>query len=336
MSVVVHREKVEAGAPEGAVSRLRVAPVIAPGPRGGRKIAYLRTDDANAGLYVADPRDPATARRLVACDGFTIDDLAWSPTGDHLAYVIVSGPPRAGARFVGWVSAATPGEIGRVPGMAFAWTARGQALMVADVDAGVLVRKPLIGEEHALAALRDEGDPAIPPRITVSPDGAKIAFTCRRDDEGLSEIWLVTRDSERVASEMLTQIPGSLVHVLPFWSPKGRTLAFLAAHLTQEQSAIIAVPHLEGEGEVLYQSDGVDAAEPPAFSPSAERIAFFHTEPLSQRARRDLALLDARKRELTIIPEAHEMAGTPRFLDARTLVLDGGPTAWAITFADPL
>jgi hypothetical protein len=125
------------------------------------------------------------------------------------------------------------------------------------------------------------------------------------------------------------------VHILPFWSPKGATLGLFCVHEEQEKTALIVVPRLEGEGVVLYESSLLDPPETPAFAPSGRHIAFFRAEkPPSEDAQGSsrLVLLDVRRETFRALSEDDELAGTPHFLDERTLAVDGGSAAHMLVF----
>ena len=134
-------------------------------------------------------------------------------------------------------------------------------------------------------------------------------------------MWALERDAPG-GPKLVTQIPGSQAHVFPFWSPKGGTLGIFIVHLELDRSALIAVPHLDGEGEVLHESELVDGAEAPAWSPSGATIVFQRAE---QGGARRLAALSVAARTAWPITEA---AGRPWFLGGGAiLAVDGGAAA---------
>jgi hypothetical protein len=302
------------------------------------RLAYVREDgpDGQTGIWVSSAYDATNAQCLVPMKPGRVEELAFSPDGSRLAYRV---SPLLGARgTVGWVSVDKPGEIKRVDGSGFCWTPGGKAILVADPWKKTLFRYSM--EEEAprkLGLLEDDADPSFPVRIAVSPDGASIVYTAGRHNEDVSEVWLIQREKEVLKGSILTEIPGDSVHILPFWSPKGRTLGLYCVHEEQEKSAILVIPQLEGEGLVLYESGILDPIQTPAFSPSAHYIAFFRRESPSDEYREGpakLVFLDVRRETFSALSEPDEFAGTPRFYTDKTLTVDGDATAHQLIFDD--
>lgn len=304
----------------------------------GRRLAFVLRD-GEAGIYLDDLETGPV--RVARCQGWQAEELAWSPDGEHLAWV-VGGPPR-GRRVIGWTRThgaareAEPDGAARAPGFAFCWSVRGSGLFIADLERGVVVSQPVAGDAlpKVLARIADDGDDPFPPRLAASPDGRALAFTSRRARTGSGEVWIVAQDDERPAARQLTEIPGEAMHLVPFWSPRGATLGVLLVHLDRDRSGIVIVPGLEGEGELLYKNRLIDPAECPAWSPDGRRIAFMHTprprSDLSASGPSQLALLDPSTRALTMLSEPGAIEGTPRWHDAATLVVDGRDAAHIFT-----
>lgn len=313
----------------------------------GKRVIFSRPRGKQPGIWAAPTGAFAQAVRVVAYDDeeepWRAEELAFAPDSAHFAYVRGGGPAPGGGGGVGWANAGKPGELGRTTGLGFAWTPKSSALIVADPERGMILRRALGGgPPQPLAKLSDDGDPAFPPRIAVSPDGGRIAFTSRRAADEVTEVHVITRTDEGAQCELLTEIPGAAVHVRPFWSPKGGTLAMLVVHLEQEKSAIIAVPKLEGEGVVLYENELLDAVEVPAWAPSGHSIAFFHVPAARHEFTKSgpalLTLLDVRKIEEPVrieLGDPDQLTGAPHFLDDRRLAIDGRDRAHVLTFAEP-
>jgi hypothetical protein len=318
---------------KGAIVRLcRAAP-------SGSRVAYVREDGAEGetGIWVASVFDAVSARLIVPMKPGRIEDLAFSPDGSRFAYRVA--PLLGGRGTVGWANVDQPGEVKRVDGTGFSWTPGGKAILVADPGKKTLFRYGMDGEEpRKLGLLDDDADPAFPVNIAVSPDGAHIVYTAGRHSEDVSEVWLVTREKDVLKGSILTELPGASVHILPFWSPKGRTLGLFCVHEEQEKTAIIVVPQLEGEGIVLYESGILDPVVTPAFSPSAHYIAFFRRESPGDEVRDGpsrLVFLDVRRETFSALSEADELEGAPRFYSDQTLTIDGGAAAHQLVFDDP-
>jgi hypothetical protein len=304
---------------------------------GGRRVAFVRDDD-EPGIYVGDAFDPLSVRRLVPIAPYRVEDLRFSPDGAHLAYRLL--PLLGAASTVGIAAANNPGELRRVNGTGFSWTPGGKALLVADPERRALVRHSLEdGSERELGRLEDDGDPGFPSRIAVAPDGNSIAYTAGRESEDISEVWLVRREPGATTTQLLTELPGASVHVLPFWSPRGATLGLFCVHEGQGKSALIVVPRLEGEGEVLYESNLLDPPVTPVFAPGGRHIVFFRTEGPGDDMHEGptrLTLLDARRETFRALAEVDELSGSLSFQDERTLLVDGGAAAHLLTFDDPI
>jgi dipeptidyl aminopeptidase/acylaminoacyl peptidase len=286
----------------------------------GRRLAFESDDGVSSGVYVCE-RDAVTASRIVSLGDAVVDaalaDLSWSPSGEHLAYVTGKGLPIGVERWVGWAQSGAAGELGRVPGVAFAWGANKPALIVADLTQNALVHVDLATQAClALGRLADDGDLDFPPSIAVSSTGKHVAFSCRSTFRDLSEVWIVEAGGE---PELLTQIPGADVGVKLFWTPKGKSVAMSVAHGGVAQSAIIVVHGLVGDGEVLHHHDGLDVSPTPAWSPDGRWIAMFCR--MGSSALR-LAMLEVKTRKLFPVSDAVAL-GQLHFIDDDQLAVDG-------------
>jgi Tol biopolymer transport system component len=318
-------------APADATIRL---PRLSPS---GRRVAFARDDYVVSGIWVGDIGDPPAARRVVALSPHRVESLAFSPDGEHVAYRV--GPLLGSRPTIGWASLAEGGgEVRRVLGANCAWTPGGKAIIVADPARRGIFRQALDGDvERVLGELHDDMAPGFPSPIAVSPDGERIVYTAGRMADDVSEVWVTTRDAETgaVTTKLVTEVPGASVHILPFWSPKGASLGLFCVHEQQKKSAIIVLPKLEGEGEVLYESSLVDPAVAPAWTPSGRYIAFFRREKTGDEqgdGPSRLVLLDVQRETFLSLTEPDEIEGTPSFQDERTLAVDGGRSAHLFIF----
>jgi hypothetical protein len=255
--------------------------------------------------------------------------LAWSPSGSHLAYLLGSDVPTGLARNVG-VADAAGGEIARLPGAAFCWGAKQPALLVADLQRQRVVHHRFDdGSATEVSDIADDGDVRYPPRLVMAPAGRRVAVVSRQARRGVTELWTLTRTADGWDREPVTELPGVNVRVEPMWSSKAVSLAMHVAHRTLGKSAVILLPQLRGEGQVLRVHDRLDPPFCPAWSPSGERIACFVAAQVEPR----LCVIDTRAAHPDREPEpaqpagASVVAGDLRFTDDRTLVVDGGEAA---------
>ncbi len=291
----------------------------------GKRIAYCADDGVSAALWVA-PSGSDEARSVVRLGDAAVDELRWSPGGEHLAYVTGRGLPVGAEREVGWASL-EGGELGRAPGSAFCWGVTKPALVLASPTRSALLHVDVAtGETLALCQLYDDGHLGYPPHVAIAADGRHVACSRRSAFQELSEVWLCRRvkDADQPSSpsgDVLTQIPGADVRIRLLWSPKGKSLALCIAHETIAQTAIVVVRNLKGEGEALHHHDGLDALEP-AWSPDGRWIALFCCMTGAQR----LSLLDVHDRQ--IYPLAGDIAPGPlHFIGADRLAVGGGAKA---------
>ena len=295
----------------------------------GERLAYV-VDDA---VLVASPGAPGVILGA-AEEGFRVHDVGWSPDGARVAWAT----RRADADGIVWrtrfsvTGGASPeASVTAAPcrppapaiaGNAFAWTPQGRALLVADSAAGALLRVP-VGDDggtvERIAPLFDDGHPRFPPRIAVCSDGTRIAWSCRRVDDRICEVWTLTRGGQ---PKLLTQIPGSQAHVAPFWSPSGTTLGVRVVHLELDKTAIVVVPRLEGEGVIVHVEPVASADAPPAWAPDGATIVFASGDAAAPR----LVAIDPSTRALHP-PLAEGLAGRPWFLPDGRLAVDGAKAA---------
>jgi hypothetical protein len=336
---VRERRVIAPGAPEGAFV---VATALAPD---GERVAYAVAGTAEAGLYVASTNAPQGGLLLVATGDLWATELAFSPDGDLVGYVLIDPNVEPSAPVgVAWAASGASGERGRTPGMSYAWTPKGKALLVADPAAREVARVDVTtGKRTTLSALLDDGDPQFAPKLAVSPDGTRFVVTCRRVEEDLGEVWLVSRKEKGgVDASLFTEVPSASAVTSPFWSPRGVTLGLFITHGAQEKTALIVVPRLEGEGEIVYEAERLDPVVAPAWAPSGDAIAILRAEP-GARPRESgparLVVLRLERGEVKAIEplsQPGELDGRLRFLDDRTIAVDGAATAFLLTLSEAL
>jgi dipeptidyl aminopeptidase/acylaminoacyl peptidase len=322
-------------ADEARVEHVRVAP-------DGKRLAFARRDGEHAGIYVQDPE--GNARRVLECTELMPEEITWSPDGKMLAYRLSEGGELGSRRRVGWASSSAPGEVGWVGGAAHAFRPDSGAVFVfsSPTLSECEVAKDS-GERVGFAT--DTGDPRFPPRIAVSRDAAQIALSVRNSFDEHLAVWIYQRPEGAAEgappgpyqTSFLTEVPGADACAIPFWSPRGVSVGLLIVHFEREKSGIVVFRGGEGDGEILYESELVDAAEAPAWAPSGDSIAFMQAVEVPTEADPDalayrLAILSCAERVVVPVTGPEKALGQPRFLGARALVIDGGEEAHLLTF----
>jgi Tol biopolymer transport system component len=309
---ITSRDEHRPAAPDGAgVGLVRLSP-------NGSRLAFHADDGTDTGVYVCDA-DGRNARRLVSLGDATIDSLAWSPSGEHLAYVGGGELTPGVDRWVGWTRSDRDGELGRVTGIAFDWGPKKPALMVADLQQSSIVRVDIAsGDTMVLGPILDDGALHHRPDVASSGDGQHVAYSCRSAYRDLTEVHLIKRGADGAESSLVTQIPGADVDVRLFWSPKSRSLAMCVFHHAIDQSGIIVLKGLEGDGEVMHHHDRVDLPTTPAWSPDGRWVALFCR---AGSHGNQLMLLDVQNRKLLPL-NTRVPPGSPHFLDDTTLAVD--------------
>jgi hypothetical protein len=181
----------------------------------GSRIAFRSWRPDSRGVIVSD----ASGANLIALTNFFEDQLpTWSPDGSEIIlHTRRSGDRRSelikvnSSESLGQGSLLTQGEypsIGQSGQLVFkGWEATGKGLRLAGLN--------LEGLEP-VTDLNEDTAPAL------SPDGQKIAFMSRRDEDW--EIYVINADGSGL--ERLTESPAQ--DGLPTWSPDGKAIAFVS------------------------------------------------------------------------------------------------------------
>lgn len=302
----------------------------------GTTLAYAALEGDEVELRIA-PAAGGRGKRIFLAEGLRPVDHAFSPDGRRLAFLLAR-PVRGGASTeIAWARTDAEGEEGRMPGLAHAWLPGESNLLVADVAGKSLDEVALPGRRTRLAPLRDVGDPQWPPSLAVSSDGMRIAFTSRSVRRKISEIWVLDRRSGG-RPELLAEVPGASVRIYPFWSEDGASLGLFTVHLERNKTALIYLEELEGEGDVVYESPLVDLPEPPVFSPSGRHVFFFRTlrpaHPYTKTGPPALVALSLDTKQTVALSTPGELEGRLRFLDDRTLAVEGAGEVTLIRFTE--
>jgi Tol biopolymer transport system component len=256
-----------------------------------------------------------SAERVFAAEGEHAADLAWSTDGQWLAFTLTGGPPPGEVRIAA-VRVWKKSSVER-PGMSFAWA--GSTLVIADPTAARVYLNDLdLGVEPTVCEITDDGDPHFPPVLAVSPDARQIAVVTRRVGDDVTRVQLARHDGRAWTAAVLTEISGTSLRIFPFWTADSAAMALYVVDLAANHTTIVAIPERDGDGDVLYTSDSVDAAITPAVHPDGRLIAL-------------VRVLDGRHRLVLLDPVEHAVApiaaegivGKLRWADDRTLVVEG-------------
>ena len=314
-----------------------VVPTICRLSRDMRQIAFWVPRASPPGLFVAavEPGDDLVdrAQRVWSPgEGEHLSDLAWSADGQYLAFTLSSGPP-PGELCVAALNVATR-KLTRLAGHAFAWAGTGPTMLIADPAGSRLYLKDLeLDVEHRIGEISDDGDPHFQPVISVSPDYQRFALVTRRVLDGAVHVHMAQHDGRAWQMTPLSEMPGTSIRILPFWSLDSRAFALYVIDMAQHHSAIIGVPPTDGEGEVLYTSDSVDAFITPAPHPDGRLIAMVRAHPreaASTLVENRLVLVDPAEHSLAPITPDNTILGALRWLDGQTLLVEGGPAVWTV------
>lgn len=309
-----------------------VAPAICRVSPDGTRLAFWVEQGDTCGLYVGDvewaEEIGEAAERVWHADAPGVTDLAWSGDGAYIAMAFAGQTPRVG------VLKLDGREFAELPGHSVAWAGRGATLLVADPASSRLYMRDMdLGVEHRICEISDDGDPAFPPVISVSPDQRRFALVTRRAAENATHVHLAHHDGREWQATPVTQVAGVTLRVLPFWSPDSTACALYVIDPEQHHTVMIAVPDAEGTGDILYTSDTVDGVVTPAVHPDGRLIAFVraHARPdAPSLVENRLVLLDPVEHAVAPITESADVVGNLRWLDDQTLLVEGGPAVWTV------
>ena len=238
--------------------------------------------------------------------GINVVQYAWSPDSRFIAYTSAIGPSN-GELTIAWADSSRYVPLHGLTVDSFTWSPDGSqmALSVRNGDQFdiVIIRADEASLLAYLAALETTPTPLPPPfptstlfptptplqnydfyrptrltndpsgnwRPAVSPDGRSIAFASERDGN-----WDISLLDLATGAEMrLTDDP--LSDMAPSWSPDGTRIAY--QHNIPDLNGPVLVDRIvmnaDGSGKTVVASGSVwNGNEPPAWSPSSDRIAF--------------------------------------------------------------
>lgn len=316
-------------APTVEISGELASPSICRLSPGQTLLAFWVSEASPRTLFVAPIDQPTRvgdlAQPVLTTTEDHLSDLAWSPDGQYLAFTLTSGPPPGDVRI--GVLRLSDRKLVHFPGITFAWAGAPSQILIADsANKRLYLRDLETKVEHTLTDLADDGDPHFPPVICVAHDFARFAIVTRSVLEGWTRVHLARRDGDNWTIDHLTDLPGVSIRVVPFWSFNSTACALYIIDMERNQTAMIGVPAGEGPGEVIYSSNAIDAAIRPAAHPGGRLIVFIRAHPRegSQTLFENrLVFLDPVEKAVAPLTANPELLGQPRFLDEKTLVIEG-------------
>jgi Tol biopolymer transport system component len=235
----------------------------------GKELAFVRADTTVDDVYVVPVEGNGPARRVTNF-GEPITDVTWTPDDRFVVFgarglfrvpVRVSVPERPERIATSDDSALDPviwrsAQTGRSQ-LAFARAFRDTDVLGMEIGGrGPAASAPV---RVAVSTLADHGP-------TISPDGAKVAFSSGRT--GIEQIWGADADGSN--PRQLTFFERGLCATSPSFSPDGKWVAFDA---TEEGNRDIYVVRADGGGMVrLTHSQTADAQ--PSWSHDGKWIYF--------------------------------------------------------------
>ena len=181
----------------------------------GSRIAYTKPSESSVQIFVVDPDDPSP--RQLTPDIYGIQDLWWSPVGDHLAFWQYSQDFRNGEIFVIDMASATVKQL--------TTDNYGHRYAAWSPDGGRIAYIGKVNDREQIITVSPDG--GNPQQLTQeggyapmwSPDGDRIGFRFQRD----SGIFVMNADGSAPK-----KVSGAIPYTKkPAWSPDGRRIAFL-------------------------------------------------------------------------------------------------------------
>ena len=214
----------------------------------GKEIAFLRAWGPSGAIMLAGS---SNLRRRVVVRTKILFQVAWSPTGDRIAYAASDGAfviRRDGTRRT---------RLG--PGADLAWSPDGSMLAFDSSSGGPirLVRPDGTGR-RAVTRGRYDSSPA------WSPDGRSLVFA--RSPSAGADPWLYTVGARGTGLRAL-----GVQGFAPSWSPNGARLAYWRR--TREGVAL-AVSDADGRNERTLTRSLAAFSGPPRWSPDGKRLLF--------------------------------------------------------------
>jgi len=224
----------------------------------GKEIAFVRADTTVSDVYVV-PVDGSNPARRVTNHGEPIKDVTWTPDDRFVVFgarglfrvpVRVSAPERPVRVATSDDNALDP-VIWRSPQAGRSQLAFARAIRDTDILGMEIGRRGPATDAPvrvATSTMADHGP-------TISPDGAKVAFSSGRT--GIEQIWVSGADGSN--PRRLTFFEGGLCATSPSFSPNGKWIAFDA---TEKGNRDIYIVRAEGGGMVRLTRQQAANAQP--------------------------------------------------------------------------
>jgi Tol biopolymer transport system component len=274
-------------------------------------LVFVSTREGESGIYAINA-DGSGLRKLVE----NARDPAWSPDGRVLAFLRdvpddEDYSTRLEVREVGGGGQSRP--VGSHPYCcsAFSWSPDGKQIAYEAFGRGGIYVTNVDGSGERLVTLETAFNPA------WSPDGSKIAFIERRDDDSLSVVNADGTNDRQLAADVSFS-------VRPVWSPDSSKILF-GREICDENRCdeTLSLVDSDGSHERSVTPVSTDDDYPAQWSPDGRLLAFvgldenFHTNTFVVRPEGDgLKLVDKGG------------AGTSWSPDGRSLAVVRGPDIW--------
>jgi len=296
---------------------------LGPWSHTGDRMAYdsTRRNGADRDIYIADPKDPATDRRLLTLEGGGWGPLDWSPDDTKLAvleYVSINESYL-------WVAEVATGEKTRVTPQVKGelvsyggaqWSADGKGLWVTtdrDSEFQRLAYLDLASGKHRYYTTEIPWDVDL---FDVSPDGRKIAVVTNED--GIGRLRLI--DAASGQGRVITALPVGVIGSLD-WHENGKEVG-LSLSSARSPSDIYSVDAATGKVERWTESEtgGLNSAN--FIEPELVRWKSFDGRTISGFLYKPAAKFAGRRPVVINIHGGPESQSQPAFLGRNNYYLD--------------
>ena len=296
---------------------------LGPWSHSGDRMAYdsTRRNGADRDIYIADPKDPATDRRLLTLEGGGWGPLDWSPDDTKLAvleYVSINESYL-------WVADVATGEKTRVTPKVKGelvsyggaqWSADGKGLWVTtdrDSEFQRLAYLDLASGKHRYYTTEIRWDVDL---FDLSPDGRTIAVVTNED--GIGRLRLI--DAESGDARLVTALPVGVIGSLE-WHENGKDLG-LSLSSARSPSDMYSIDAATGKVERWTESEtgGLNAAN--FVEPELVRWKSFDGRTISGFLYKPAAKFAGRRPVVINIHGGPESQSQPAFLGRNNYYLD--------------